>query len=234
MIAHIETEMRDQPSARGYRMLGDLDSGQSRYEAAADAYRRSVALEPDGETYASLGEAEVMANGGAVTPEARGDFLSALRLEPKDPRGRFYLGLAESEIGDYAKAVAIWRDLEKDSPADAPWLTMLRDHIASFARQGGFDPASIVPAPPTMSVGLAAPAADGRPAMIRSMVEGLAARLEKQPDLDGYLRLAQSYAVLGDAAGAELARSHAAAMIAVMPSGTARAAAQSRLDQLSN
>lgn len=259
MIAHIETEMRAAPSARGYRMLGDLYSKQSRYEEAAAAYRQSVSRGgSDAELYSLLAEAEVMANDGSVVPEARADFLSALRLDRTDARARFYLGLAESEIGDYAKAVAIWRDLEKDSPADAPWLSMLREHITAFAKQGGFDPATVAPAPPAIpaaasampagpaaaqsgmptgpaAAAIAGAAPEDRDRMIRSMVAGLADKMENDPgNLDGWLRLARAYKVLGEKDKSDAARSHAASLIAAMPAGDQRNEAQEQLDSLQN
>jgi len=251
MIAHIETEMRQAPSSRGYRMLGELYTKQDRYEEAAAAYRQAVKLgSADAETYSLLAEAEVMANDGSVVPPARADFLSALRLDHADPRARFYLGLAESEIGDYAKAVAIWRDLEKDSPADAPWLGMLREHITAFAKQGGFDPASIAPQPPSVPAGptvesgvptgamadaIAGASPEDRQSMIRSMVAGLADKMEKDPgNLDGWMRLARAYKVLGEQDKAGAAKIRAAALIAAMPMGDQRAEAQGRLDSLMN
>jgi cytochrome c-type biogenesis protein CcmH len=52
-----------------------------------------------------------------------------------------------------------------------------------------------------------------REAMIRSMVERLAARLETTPDdRDGWLRLARAYEVLGEADKAKEARARAEAL----------------------
>jgi cytochrome c-type biogenesis protein CcmH len=50
-----------------------------------------------------------------------------------------------------------------------------------------------------------------RQAMIRSMVDRLAARLEQNPnDKDGWTRLARAYDVLGETEKAEAARARAA------------------------
>lgn len=240
MIAHAQTEMQQSPTASGFKVLGDLLAEQRHYDRAVEAYRRAVALgEDEAEIWSSLGESIAMINDGAIMPDARADFLRALKLDRQDPRARFYLGLAEAQIGDNRKAVAIWRDLERDSGADAPWLTMLREHIAVFSRQGGFTPESVAPAAvPIQQGGPAGPMAEALRAaapqdqtqMIRSMVEGLAAKLDRDPsNLDGWMRLARAYKVLGDASKAEGARSRAAALIAALPAGVARDEAQERL-----
>ena len=90
-----------------------------------------------------------MMNGGAVAPEALQAFTNALSIDAHSERARFYIGLAEAQIGNLKQAVAIWRDLEQGSDPDAPWLPMLREHIAAFSKEGGFDPASVPPAPPS-------------------------------------------------------------------------------------
>jgi len=84
-----------------------------------------------------------------LVPEALMAFTNALGVDSRSERARFYIGLAESQIGNLKQAVAIWRELEKTSPSDAPWLPMLREHIAVFSKQGGFDPASVPPSPPS-------------------------------------------------------------------------------------
>ena len=62
-------------------------------------------------------------------------------------------------------------------------------------------------------VGFAPCRPEQREAMIRSMVERLAARLETNPDdRDGWLRLARAYEVLGEAEKAEQARGRAEAL----------------------
>lgn len=242
MAAHVEAEMRQAPSARGFKILGDLRAEQGNYERAVAAYRRSVALGgEEAETFSSLGESVAMINDGAVIPEARSDFLRALELDRGDPRARFYLGLAEAQIGDNRKAVAIWRDLERDSDSEAPWLGMLREHIAVFSRQGGFSPDSVAAQPvkpdgaPSgpMADRMRAAAPDDQLQMIRSMVAGLAAKLEANPaDLDGWLRLARSYKVLGETEKSAQAAKRAAALIKAMPPSSARTEAQTVLDSL--
>lgn len=144
-------QLKQNPSASGYQHLADIYLSAHAYEQAADADRRAIDLgATDVASWSELGEAEVLAHDGAVVPQALEAFTKALSINSHSERARFYIGLAEAQIGDTRHAVAIWRDLEKDSPADAPWLPMLRDHIAAFAKEGGFDPASVPPSPPSV------------------------------------------------------------------------------------
>ncbi|MGA7713014.1 MAG: c-type cytochrome biogenesis protein CcmI [Rhizomicrobium sp.] len=230
--------LQNDPSAAGYQRLGQMYFDARNYEQAAVADRRAIELGAnDPATWSELGEAVVMVNGGAVAPEAMAAFTKALSIEPRSERSRFYIGLAEAQIGNLKQAVAIWRDLEKDSPPDAPWLTMLRDHIAAFSKEGGFDPASVPPSPPSantlnvantamanalhLATPNSAPAAlpanaappvttDPRDTMIQAMVQKLADKMEKNPgDAEGWKRLAHAYNVLGQNDKARAAIDHA-------------------------
>ena len=61
------------------------------YDQAAIAQRKAVDLGADDATaWSGLGEAVVMANGGAVVPEALAAFTSALTKDAHDERARFY------------------------------------------------------------------------------------------------------------------------------------------------
>jgi cytochrome c-type biogenesis protein CcmH len=159
----------------------------------------------------------VLAAGGAVTPAARGAFEAGLTDPESRPRSRYYLALAQLQQGDAKGALDAWRALAAEAPADAEWLPMVRQRIAQAANALGLDPATAdsqagrsgdVPArpaggPPSEAAvaAVARATADATPeqrqAMIRGMVEKLAARLEQQPDdVDGWTRLGRSYLVL--------------------------------------
>ncbi len=226
------------PSVSGYQRLGRMYFGARQYAQAAEAYRRAIELGAnDAVTWSEFGETLVVSSDGVVVPEAMKAFTRAVALEPRSERSRFYLGLAEAQIGNVRQAVAIWRDLERSSAPDAPWLPMLREHIAAFAKQAGFDPASVPPGPPDlkaidtalnamtkamhMTAGMnpagsttpsapAAPTGTDRETLIRSMVQGLADRLKKTPnDVAGWQRLAHAYTVMGQLAKAREAADHA-------------------------
>lgn len=200
------------PDGEGFRRLGHAYMALQRYSDAATAFSHADRMGAgDSAMISAWGEAQVMSQGGMVIPEARRLFLRALAGDHDNPQARFYLGLAQAQIGAYDKAVAIWKDLEQASGADAPWLPAVRQHVAEAASQGGFDPASIAPAAPEApaatdgvpsgdnAAAIRSMPSDQRDATIRSMVAGLAARLKDKPeDFDGWMRLARSYTVLGE------------------------------------
>lgn len=133
----------------GWQMLGRSYIALGRDRDAADAFRRAVeqgASEPD--TLSSFGEALVRAEGGTVTAEARDQFVRTLRQSPQDARARFYLGRARRQVGETAEALAIWKDLERSSAEDSPWLPVLRQEMRDLATRANLDLARITPAPP--------------------------------------------------------------------------------------
>ena len=243
LVAQLEERLADNPEdAEGWLVLARVYERTARYVDAAGAYRRIIDLGRGGaEVQASLGEVLVAAAGGTVGRDARLAFAEAISLDPRNPRARYYAGLAMTQDGRVGEALAVWRSLVADAPPDAPWRALVEQQIANAAR-------SLEPAPPAEEGAAAAPrgpsAADveamqnlspeDRTAFIRSMVEGLAARLEEQPDdPDGWLRLARSYAVLGEAEAARGALDRAAPLIEGLPAGAPqRPALLQRLESL--
>ena len=146
LVDSLSARLKEHPDAKGYAMLGVSQATLGRFDEAVAAWRKAIALgDNNGDAWSSLGEALVLANQGGVVPEARKAFLTALSLVPGDFRARFYIGLGEAQIGNLNKALAIWRDLEKDAPADASWRPMLEAHIDAYAKRAGLDPSSIAP-----------------------------------------------------------------------------------------
>ncbi|MDE2184473.1 MAG: c-type cytochrome biogenesis protein CcmI [Alphaproteobacteria bacterium] len=228
--------LKSSPTASGYRKLAQMYFDSREYDNAADADRHAVELgATDSGTWSELGEAVVMANNGVVASEAMAAFANALSIDPANARSRFYMGLAEAQIGNLKQAVAIWRDLQRNSDPNASWLPLVQDQIKTVAKQGGFDPASVAPSPPdlkAMNVALTAmtnavhvqgkagakePAPAPGPAaaaqketMVQAMVEQLATKMEANPkDVGGWQRLAHAYVVLGNGAKAVAAATRA-------------------------
>jgi len=234
MADRLARSLESQPSADGFATLGATYVHLKRYKEAIDAYSRAIHMGAvDNDLLSSMGEAMVLADDGTVGPDARRAFMHALMMERADPRARFYLGLADAQAGRYAEAVAVWKDLDRDSAADAPWLPMLQEHIREYAKLAGVDPVTIQPKPPSgvdsaPAAGPALPPIAANPdaaaavmaqspeeqaRTIRSMVDGLAARLEQNPnDKAGWQRLAGAYRVLGEIDKAKAAEARATAL----------------------
>lgn len=142
----IAATLASNPNAQGFNRLAGMYYALHRYDRAVETYRKALDLDAnDAETWSELGESLVMKNDGAVVMEAQDAFKTALAHNSNEPRARFYIGLAEAQIGNDRKAISIWRDIERNAPPDAPWLRMVQDNIRLYAKQGGFDPASVLP-----------------------------------------------------------------------------------------
>jgi cytochrome c-type biogenesis protein CcmH len=218
MIARLEARLESDPGDLEASLgLGRAYALAGQFERAAGTYRDAIARhEGVAELHSALGEALVMASGGTVGEEARAAFDGALDIDADDVRARFYAGLAMLQRGEQQGALDAWVTLIEDAPADASWLPDLRRRTAALARDLGLDPDRALPAsrPASAAEAGAPPGAtaeqmraveamseEERQEMIRGMVDGLAARLEQQPDdVEGWRMLGRSWAVLGESA----------------------------------
>ena len=231
-IATLETRLAKRPDdAEGWRMLGWAYYQTQRYGEAATALKRAVALDPRNAGYQSfLGETLVLgsADGSGMPADARAAFDKALALDPKDARARYFRAVALDLGGDHRGAIEQWLALLGETPADAPWAQDIRDVIAAVGQKnaipvearlaavkqpaaaagfvtGGADKAAAAitgPSRDQMAAARALPPG-AQDAMIRAMVDRLAARLAKQPgDSDGWIMLMRSRVQLGEQAAA--------------------------------
>lgn len=192
--------------ARAYRDLG-------RYGESAATYRKLAELQPQADNFSLLGEVLIAERNGQVSPDAHDALMSALAIDRTDPRARFLLGLEQAGQGNVRGAIAIWRDLSATAPPDAPWLGAVRQQMAALAQEANIAPMTVEPQHPldmlpqnekavaaakaAPSPPQAAPESIEQNEMVKSMVAGLAARLEQNPeDYDGWMMLGRSYTVL--------------------------------------
>jgi len=188
------------------------------------------------ELYSMLGEALVMAGDDPqIAPDARAAFARAVALDPKDPRARYFLAAAKDIDGKHQEALDDWFALLADTPADAPYAKDIREVIVNVGRERGIDVGKRLAdarfAPPAAATGsaqadggaaIAAAAIPGpsqdqmraaaalppgqQEAMVRQMVDGLAARLKQEPqDTKGWIMLMRSRMQLGETAKAATA-----------------------------
>lgn len=206
LIRKVETHLEANPNdGRGYEVLAPIYGRTGRLDDAVRAWSSAIRLlgsSPVRET--GLGEALTAQAGGVVTADAKAAFQKALAEDPQDPKAQYFLGLAAEQDGRTAEAAATWQKLLAGAPPNAPWRPLVQ---AALARVGG----SAAPGPSAADVAAAKdmPAGD-RDAMIRSMVDRLAARLKQNgDDPEGWLRLVRAYMVLGETDKAKAARADA-------------------------
>ena len=223
MISSLEAKLKTNPNdADGWRMLGWSFFETGRFAEAATAYKKAAQLKPDtAEYWSSLGEALVLASDGQSIPNDAGDaFRRAVALDPKDARARYFLAVEMDMAGKHKEAIDAWFALLNDAPAGAPWAGDVRKAIEQVAAKEKIDVtarlAALKPIAPGPATGAAA-ALDGIPgpsqeqmaaasklpsgqqeAMVRGMVDGLAAKLQADPKQpDRWMMLIRSRMMLG-------------------------------------
>jgi cytochrome c-type biogenesis protein CcmH len=201
----------DPDHVEGWTLLGRTLTRLQRFAEAREAYGRAIGLKPDEpELHAELGEVLVLGARGAVTSAAIAEFAKS----GNDPRARFYGAEAALQRGDAAAAKTTLQALLADAPADAPWRKLVAARLAQIAPDDPQASSKALTGPTPQDVDAAqSMSPEERMAMIRGMVERLAARLEQNPgDKEGWMRLARAYEVLGEADKAQAARAHASAV----------------------
>lgn len=205
LVVQVESHLANKPKdAEGWLVLAPAYRRLGRYQDAADAFERAIALsERNPSLYTEYGETLVLANDGTVVAKARQAFEAALKLDSTFAKARFYIGMTQAQDGDKQAAGNTFSQLLKEAPADAPWRALVEQQLA------GLDAPAPAPAPGPGREQIAAAAqmtASERQTMIRNMVDGLAERLtEDGQDLDGWLRLINARMVLGEQDKAVLA-----------------------------
>jgi cytochrome c-type biogenesis protein CcmH len=206
-IQQIETHLAQNPDdGRGHEVLAPIYMRMERHADAARAFGVALrVLGPTADRHANLGEALVFAANGVVTAEAKAAFDAALALDAKHVKARFFLALAAQQDGDKPKAVALLTSLREDLP-DSP----LKSEIGKQLEEMG--------AMPKDGEAVAALPGGEQKAAIRSMVEGLAARLASSGGTaEEWARLIRALTVLNERDRAQLILAEARQKFANQP-----------------
>lgn len=231
-IADLEAQAAQAPGvAETWARLGMGHVSRGNYAEAVVAYARAVQIEPKtAQLWSALGEAQVLASSGSFPDDARASFERALTIDAKDPRARYFLGVAQDMAGDHQGAIRAWLALLEDTPPGAPWEHDVRrlievvgakegiqvqDRLSAIDRrmkqQGSAIATAAIPGPSLQQMQAARTIPKGQQdAMVQSMVTGLESKLASDPrNLNGWIMLMRSRATLGEAAKASVAYTNA-------------------------
>jgi len=237
-IEQLAAEAEENPEdSQGWQRLGLALFQANRFVESVTAYEKAAAADAESAVlWSSLGEARVMASQDDPLPAAAIEaFETALKLDPTDPRARYFMAVRRDLSGDHEGAITAWLALLADSPPGAPWETDLVRTIQQVAAINDIDVTGRIeeaagtrdilpsdalaanaamgrgPTAEQMATAAALPAAEQQN-MAEGMVSRLAARLEAEPgDVDGWIMLMRSYRQLGRNSDAQSARDRAMA-----------------------
>lgn len=220
---------------QGWILLGQTYMRQWRYAEAVAAFERASAREgADSSVFSRYAEALIAAEDGVVTPRAREAIDRAVTLDPANPAATFYLALAQEQDGALVAARETLIARLAAAEGFGPWMEPFVASANRIGEQIGAEPVTLAslgmtgtgPGPDAAAVAAASEmSGEDRAAFIRSMVDGLAARLEEDPtDVEGWLRLIRAYEVLGEDEALANARVRARAAVLALPEDDARRA----------
>lgn len=130
--------------AESYARRGDTENAVKTMTAAVREHPGDFSL------WVGLGNA-LADHAGMVTPASELAFRKAAELVPGHPAPRFFLGLAVARSGDGPDAVALWRSILAEAPADASWRPLVEDAIAAVSPPRAPSPAGERRSAPTPS-----------------------------------------------------------------------------------
>lgn len=204
LVERVESHLSANPDDdQGWEVLAPVYQRLGRYDDAVRAFENMVRLRGETEGRLSdLGEVIVLSQDGMVTERAEILFERATALDAAAIRPRFFLALGLNQESKFADAAAAWEELLDDATPQSAWVPGALDQLNMARNELGLPPAELDNAAAAiMNLGQ-----QEQQEMISTMVEGLAERLEEDPEnLADWLRLIRSYAVLGQADNAATA-----------------------------
>ena len=114
-------------------LMSDSMARSGRTADAAGLLRSAVREHPnDPALWIGLGNA-LVDHVGTLTPAAQFAYQRAAELAPGHPAAPFFYGLALARSGDRAGAMALWRQILAEAPADASWRPLVEDAVAALS-----------------------------------------------------------------------------------------------------
>jgi cytochrome c-type biogenesis protein CcmH len=137
LIARLENHLAMNPDdARGWEILAPIYARLQRFQDAAQAYTRAIAIAgSNARRQSGLGESLTAAAGGVVTAEARAAFEAALAADPNELGARFYLARAAAQDGDRAEALRRLEAIASAIPAGSQEAAIVRAEMARLSSE---------------------------------------------------------------------------------------------------
>ncbi|XSG81195.1 MAG: c-type cytochrome biogenesis protein CcmI [Methyloligella sp. ZOD6] len=232
LIARVQARLKANPNdGQGWAVIAPVYVSVRRFDQAADAYRKAMQLlgaRPD--LLAGYGEALVFANDGVVDAQSRKILERAIAGDSTLVKPRILLAYSDEQAGNLDAAVARWEELQTLVKDDERWAPVVAQRLdAAKAKRDGKAPPEAPVAQDRGGPDAGDMAAvrnmspEARKEMIEGMVANLADRLEKDgDDLEGWLKLVRSYAVLDRKDEARMALAKAKAQFSDEPSALQR------------
>lgn len=141
MVSRLAMRLRKAPDdPDGWYMLARSYGALERFDDAAAAYAKAVALVPDAAALrADYADALASASGGSLEGAPLEQIRQALALDPDEPKALALAGSAAAERGDLKEAIRYWEHLYRLLPSDS--LTAMRVAANLAAAQSAMESA---------------------------------------------------------------------------------------------
>jgi cytochrome c-type biogenesis protein CcmH len=194
-IANMERRLRDNPAdVAGWTAVASIYFKSGLFDKAAETFQKAIdAGGASEDRLLGLAESLAFANDGVISDQAARALRAALQVNPKSLRGRFWSGLLAEQDGKKEDAEKIYRDLLAGD-LHPTLRNIVSDRLQALTAAATAEPGQ---ASPKQAQASGDPLEGEQGKMIRGMVDRLAERLrENKSDLEGWLKLIRSYAVL--------------------------------------
>jgi len=191
----LRAALRENPEdVEALALLGRFLSRTERELEAIGLFERALRLNEDPRVLSDLGQSLVVLNEGQVTEEAERAFAASYALDPSLPEPAFFLGAAYYERGERREAAEIWSAIIGRLDEGDPFRAAIAARAADLLSRPSGGPGTNQAAPFADAIAEGVAPED----LVESMVGGLQARLEADPeDLSGWLTLARARLMQG-------------------------------------
>lgn len=116
--------------AEPWLRISEALASRGNTEDAVGVLGSAVRERPDNAAlWVGLGNA-LVDHAKVITPASQFAFNRAAELAPGHPAPAFFMGLALARSGDRDGALALWREVLANAPAEAEWRPMVEDAVA--------------------------------------------------------------------------------------------------------